>query len=131
MDNAPSSILARKSCLACLLAALVVLAAAPSSAQAPAEPWQVAVDPAPPAAPAGGVPQPGLEWQILEKPNGPHVAVVFDPVRRVLAVYHIDPADGAIKLKSVRSLGIDLRLRQFNSSDPTPDELESALRPGS
>ncbi|MEN0111708.1 MAG: hypothetical protein AAF805_13400 [Planctomycetota bacterium] len=113
-------------------AALIALSGVtPGVGQAPTEEWALSAGPTPSSAPANGSPQAGLEWQILEKPNGPHVAVVFDPVRRVLAVYHIDPTDGAIKLKSVRSLGVDLRLRQFNSSDPTPDELQAAQRPGS
>lgn len=77
-----------------------------------------------PAAPSGAGP---IEWRILENPNGPHTACVFDPVRQVFAVYHVDSASGQIMLKSVRNLSADLRLDQFNSSNPAPKDIQSML----
>lgn len=76
-----------------------------------------------PAAPSASP----LGWQILENPNGPNAAYIFDPVRQVFAVYHVDKASGQIMLKSVRSLAADLQLDQFNSSKPTPKDIQSML----
>lgn len=68
-----------------------------------------------------------LDWRILENPQGPHTALFFDPVRQVFAVYHVDSASGQIMLRSVRSLAADLRLEQFNSSNPAPKDIKSML----
>lgn len=68
-----------------------------------------------------------IAWQILENPNGPNAAYIFDPVRQVFAVYHVDSASGQIMLKSVRSLAADLQLDQFNSSNPAPKDIQSML----
>ncbi len=79
--------------------------------------------PAVAAPPAGGQTQ----WKILENPNGPHAALIFDPVRQVFAVYHIDAGSGQIMLKSVRNLSADLRLEQFNSGAPAPKDIQAML----
>lgn len=84
------------------------------------EPPAVSVRPA--AGPSGT-----LEWKILENPNGRHTALVFDPLRQVFAVYHIDAASGEIMLKAVRNLSADLRLPHLNSGNPAPQEIESIL----
>lgn len=76
------------------------------------------------AVPAGGG---QTQWQILENPNGPHAALIFDPVRQVFAVYHVDSASGQIMLKSVRNLSADLQLPQFNSSNPAPKDIQEML----
>lgn len=68
-----------------------------------------------------------LDWRVLDNTNGPHVAMIFDPVRQVFAVYHVDSASGQIMLKSVRNLSADLRLDQFNSSNPAPKDIQSML----
>jgi len=78
---------------------------------------------APPAPLVGGQTQ----WKILENPNGPHAALIFDPVRQVFAVYHVDSASGQIMLKSVRNLSADLRLEQFNSGAPAPKDIQAML----
>ena len=80
--------------------------------------------PASMAAPLGGSP---TQWKILENPNGPHTALIFDPVRQVFAVYHVDSASGQIMLKSVRNLSADLRLEQFNSGAPAPKDIQAML----
>lgn len=67
------------------------------------------------------------QWKILENPNGPHAALIFDPVRQVFAVYHVDSASGQIMLKSVRNLSADLRLEQFNSGAPAPKDIQAML----
>lgn len=68
-----------------------------------------------------------IDWRILENPQGPHTALFFDPVRQVFAVYHVDSASGQIMLKSVRNVSADLRLEQFNSSNPAPKDIQSML----
>ena len=68
-----------------------------------------------------------VDWRILENPNGPHTALFFDPVRQVFAVYHVDSGSGQIMLKSIRNLSADLRLDQFNSSNPAPKDIQSML----
>lgn len=81
--------------------------------------------------PAPAVPLPlgggQTQWKILENPNGPHAALIFDPVRQVFAVYHVDSASGQIMLKSVRNLSADLRLEQFNSGAPAPKDIQAML----
>lgn len=91
-----------------------------------ARPMMVAANQPVAAAPAplgGGQTQ----WKILENPNGPHAALIFDPVRQVFAVYHVDAASGQIMLKSVRNLSADLRLEQFNSGAPAPKDIQAML----
>lgn len=68
-----------------------------------------------------------IDWRILENPNGPHTALFFDPVRQVFAVYHVDSGSGQIMLKSIRNLSADLRLDQFNSSNPAPKDIQAML----
>lgn len=112
-----------------LIAALTV--AARLTPEAAAEPpaatsgWSLDGPSAPPPRAAG--PQNRLTWQILENPNGPHTALILDPVRQVFAVYHVDPGSGEIKLKSVRNLSHDLRLPHHNSNSPTPKDIQLML----
>lgn len=95
-----------------------------AGAQAPQSPWAMAdAPPAKAAAPDPG----GLQWQILQNPPGPPAIIVVDPIRQVIAVYHIDSATGVITLKSVRPVAYDLRLRAFNVADPTPDAIQKKL----
>ncbi len=70
----------------------------------------------------------GPEWQILQNPNGPHTAILFDPIRQVIAVYQIDSASGAITLKSVRNVSWDLRIEDYNSNKPAPKDIR-AMQP--
>ncbi|MEO0529559.1 MAG: hypothetical protein AAF266_03175 [Planctomycetota bacterium] len=103
------------------LGAPVESAVAPTVAAVP-EP-RVAVPTTRPAPPSAGP----IAWKILENPNGPNAAYIFDPVRQVFAVYHVDSTSGQIMLKSVRSLAADLQLDQFNSSNPAPKDIQSML----
>lgn len=67
----------------------------------------------------------GPQWQILQNPNGPHTAILFDPNRQVIAVYQIDSASGAITLKSVRNVSWDLQIEDYNSNKPAPQDIRS------
>jgi hypothetical protein len=58
--------------------------------------------------------------------NHEHLAVL-DPQTRVLSIYEVNRTTGAITLKSVRNLGWDLQLEEFNSTNPTPREIRSLV----
>lgn len=55
--------------------------------------------------------------------NGIQQIVVVEASTRTMAVYHIDPTQGKIQLRSVRKLEWDLRMEQFNAQQPLPSEL--------
>lgn len=56
-------------------------------------------------------------------PSGVQQVTVLDRTKSVLAVYHIDPVNGGIQLKSVRNIGWDLKMEEFNATAPLPSEL--------
>lgn len=55
--------------------------------------------------------------------SGTQQIVVVDTDTRTMAVYHVEPAQGKIQLKSVRNLVWDLKMEQFNAQTPLPSEL--------
>ncbi len=57
--------------------------------------------------------------------DGKQQITVVDPRQRVMAVYHIDRATGALALKSVRSLQWDLQIEDYNSSSPAPRDIRA------
>ena len=50
---------------------------------------------------------------------------VVDPKQRVMAVYHVDRASGALQLKSVRNLQWDLMIEDYNSASPAPRDIRA------
>ena len=54
--------------------------------------------------------------------------IMIDPQLRRMAVYDVSFGDGAIQLKSVRNLTVDLQLQSFNSEDPSPIDMEKMLQ---
>lgn len=58
--------------------------------------------------------------------NHEHVAVL-DPQTRVMSIYEVSRTTGAITLKSVRNIGWDLQLEEFNSTNPTPREIRALV----
>ena len=52
---------------------------------------------------------------------------VIDPKARVMSVYHIEFATGQIELRSVRKIQFDLQIKQFNTKEPLPEQIEKAL----
>lgn len=56
-------------------------------------------------------------------PTGIQQVVLLDRRSTTLAVYHIEPTQGKIQLKSVRNVTWDLRMEQFNGQTPLPSEL--------
>lgn len=57
-------------------------------------------------------------------PGGTQQVVVVDSKAQSMAVYHVEPAQGRITLKSVRRLTWDLQMEQFNAIAPLPSELK-------
>jgi hypothetical protein len=60
-------------------------------------------------------------------PDHGEQVTVIDPETRTMAVYHIDTATGKIVLKSVRNIHYDLKMMEFNGTDPLPGEIRSML----
>jgi hypothetical protein len=52
---------------------------------------------------------------------------VIDSRQRVMSVYHIELATGAVTLKSVRNITWDLQLPEFNGVKPLPREIRALL----
>jgi hypothetical protein len=61
--------------------------------------------------------------------DGRQQVTVIDPRGRVMAVYHVDRATGALSLKSVRNVHWDLQIEDFNSANPTPREIRALTDP--
>lgn len=57
--------------------------------------------------------------------EGRQQVTLVDPKTRVLAVYHIDRATGALNLRSVRQVHWDMQMDEFNSGSPTPREIRA------
>jgi hypothetical protein len=58
-------------------------------------------------------------------PDGRQQITIVDPRQRVMAVYHVDRASGALSLKSVRNLTWDLQIEDFNSGTPAPRDIRA------
>jgi len=52
---------------------------------------------------------------------------VVDPVRQVVAVYHIDRGTGEIELRCVRNIHWDLQMAHFNGQPPFPQEIRALV----
>ena len=77
------------------------------------------------AAPERGAPGEQLLALSFDAGEGRQQVTVVDPRSRVLAVYHVDRASGALQLRSVRSVAWDLQMEDFNSASPTPREIRN------
>ncbi|MEM8947605.1 MAG: hypothetical protein AAGD11_20715 [Planctomycetota bacterium] len=60
--------------------------------------------------------------------GGPTRVIVVDPNLKRMAVYHVPTDSGAIQLKSVRNLTLDLQVQEFNSGDPSPIDMQKTLQ---
>jgi len=60
--------------------------------------------------------------------EGSQQVTVIDPQARVMSVYHISHASGAITLKSVRSIQADLLMDEYNTDSPLPREIRAILQ---
>ena len=59
--------------------------------------------------------------------DGRQQITLVDPRQRVMAVYMIDRATGALQLKSVRNVQWDLTIEDYNTGAPAPRDIR-ALR---
>jgi len=57
--------------------------------------------------------------------DGRQQITIVDPRQRVIAVYHVDRASGALQLKSVRNLQWDLLIEDYNSASPAPRDIRA------
>src|SRR4029078_9091658 len=57
--------------------------------------------------------------------DGRQQITIVDPRQRVMAVYHVDRASGALQLKSVRNLQWDLLIEDYNSGSPAPRDIRA------
>ena len=79
-------------------------------------------------APSGNVPVSNERLEVVSSilPSGVQQIVVVDSQNRSMAIYHIDPAQGKLVLRSVRNLTWDLSMEQFNGQAPLPSDLRQA-----
>ena len=87
--------------------------------------WMAVVDPPVVLSQTGAEGVSSDQMQIVSTllPTGVQQIVVVDPSEKSMAVYHVEPAQGKVQLKSVRRLTWDLRMEQFNAQTPLPSEL--------
>jgi len=112
------------SCGAALaLAVLAALIVGLADAQGP----RSVADRAPPerSSPDRAASSPDLLALSHDGPDGRQQITVVDPRQRVMAVYHVDRASGALSLKSVRNLTWDLQIEDFNSGTPAPRDIRA------
>jgi hypothetical protein len=57
--------------------------------------------------------------------DGRQQITIVDPRQKVMAVYHVERATGALALKSVRNLQWDLQIEDYNSSSPAPRDIRA------
>jgi len=57
--------------------------------------------------------------------DGRQQITLVDPRQRVMAVYQIDRASGAIQLKSVRNVQWDLVIEDYNAGTPAPRDIRA------
>ena len=79
-------------------------------------------------APSGNMPQSAERLEVVSSmlPSGIQQIVVVDSQNRSMAIYHIDPSQGKLALRSVRNLSWDLSMEQFNGQAPLPSDLRQA-----
>ncbi len=62
-------------------------------------------------------------------PHGQQQIAIVDSKAKSLAVYVVAPDTGAIALKSVRSIGADFGLDEYNGTEPSPTKVRAIQRP--
>ena len=60
-------------------------------------------------------------------PNAVQQVTLIDTGAKTLAVYHIDPLNGQVELKSARRITEDFLLDSFNGKSPTPEQIRNML----
>lgn len=62
--------------------------------------------------------------------DGRQLLLVIDPAARNAAVYHVDPATGALTLRSTRNITWDLLVGEYNAQEPRPAALRKMVESG-
>lgn len=77
---------------------------------------------------AGAGDQAGPLWTLATPlDDGRQMLLVVDQQNRALAIYHVDPANGTLTLKSTRDVSWDLLIEDFNCQEPRPSALKKML----
>lgn len=78
--------------------------------------------------PTGSIPSSSERLEVISSmlPSGIQQIVVVDSQARSMAIYHVDPTQGKLTLRSVRNLTWDLSMEQFNGQAPLPSDLRQA-----
>jgi hypothetical protein len=70
----------------------------------------------------------GLVTHVQVSDGQPTRVIVIDPQQKVMGVYDVSRDKGEIQLKSVRSLGPDMQMLEFNSGSPSPADIQKLLQ---
>jgi hypothetical protein len=80
------------------------------------------------APPAAAGDQNGPLWTLATPlDDGRQMLLVVDQQARALAIYHVDPTNGTLALKSTRDISWDLLVEDFNCQEPRPAALKKML----
>jgi len=78
--------------------------------------------------PVGTNDQTGPLWTLATPlDDGRQMLLVVDQQNRTMAIYHVDPANGTLTLKSTRDVRWDLMVEDFNCQEPRPAALKKML----
>ena len=78
--------------------------------------------------PVGTNDQTGPLWTLATPlDDGRQMLLVIDQQNRAMAIYHVDPANGTLTLKSTRDIRWDLMVEDFNGQEPRPAALKKML----
>jgi hypothetical protein len=78
--------------------------------------------------PVGTNDQTGPLWTLATPlDDGRQMLLVVDQQNRAMAIYHVDPANGTLTLKSTRDIRWDLMVEDFNGQEPRPAALKKML----
>ena len=78
--------------------------------------------------PVGANDQTGPLWTLATPlDDGRQMLLVVDQQNRAMAIYHVDPANGTLTLKSTRDVRWDLMVEDFNGQEPRPAALKKML----
>ena len=78
--------------------------------------------------PVGTNDQTGPLWTLATPlDDGRQMLLVVDQQNRAMAIYHVDPANGTLTLKSTRDVRWDLMVEDFNGQEPRPAALKKML----
>jgi hypothetical protein len=71
--------------------------------------------------PAAAGDQNGPLWTLATPlDDGRQMLLVVDQQARALAIYHVDPTNGTLTLKSTRDISWDMLVEDFNCQEPRP-----------